>query len=39
MKYDKHLDSTTDDEPVKYQNNRKSLNPNLAASRLHEISG
>ena len=37
LKFDKYLGSVAADVPVKFQSNWKSLNPNLAASRLHEI--
>ena len=33
----RHLGSAAADVPVKFQSDWKSLNPNLAASRLHEI--
>ena len=32
-----HLGSTAADVPVKFQGDWQSRNPNLAASRLHEI--
>ena len=34
LKYDRHLSSAAAEVPVKFQNEWKSLNPNLAASRL-----
>ena len=37
LKFDRHLGSVAAEVPVKFQSNWKSLNPNLAASRLHEI--
>ena len=37
LKFDRHLGSTAADLPVNFQSDMKSLNPNLAASRLDEI--
>ena len=37
VKCDSHLDSSTAEVPVKFQSDWKSLNPNRAASSLHEI--
>ena len=37
LKFDRHLGSTAAEVPVKFQGDWKSLNPNLVASRLHEI--
>ena len=37
LKFGRHLDSSAADVPVKFQNVWKSLNPNLAPLRLHEI--
>ena len=37
LKFDRHLGSTAAEVPVKFQSDWKCLNPNLAASRLHEI--
>ena len=37
LKFDRHFNSATAALPVKFQSVWKSLNPNLAASRLHEI--
>ena len=37
LKFDRHLGSAAADMPVKFQSDWNSLNPNLAASRLHEI--
>ena len=37
LKFDRHLGSSAAEVPVKFQSGWKSLNPNLAASRLHEI--
>ena len=37
LKFDRHLGSAAAEMPVKFQSNWKSQNPNLAASRLHEI--
>ena len=34
---DRHLGSCAAEVPVKFQSDWKSLNPNLAASRLHKI--
>ena len=39
LKFDRHLDSTAADVPVKFQSEWKSLNQNLAASRFREILG
>ena len=36
-KFDRHLGSTAADVPLKFKNDWKSLSPNLAASKLHEI--
>ena len=36
-KFDRHLDGAVTDMPVKFQSERKRLNSNPAASRLHEI--
>ena len=35
--FDRHLGSSAAEVPAKFQSDWKSLNPNLAASRLHEI--
>ena len=35
--FDRHLGSSAAELPVKFQSDRKSLNPNLAASRLNKI--
>ena len=37
LKFDRHLGSNAAEVPAKFQSDWKSLNPNLAASRLHEI--
>ena len=37
LEYDRYLRSAAAEAPVKFQSDWKSLNPNLAASRLHEI--
>ena len=37
LKFDRHLGSTAAEVPVKFLSDWKSLNPNLAASRLREI--
>ena len=37
MKFDRHLGSTAAEVPVKLPSDCKSLNPNLADSRLHKI--
>ena len=37
LKFDRHLGSTAAKVHVKFQNDWKSLNPNLVASKLHEI--
>ena len=37
LKFDAHLGSAAVEVPVKFQSDCKSLNPNLVASRLHEI--
>ena len=37
FKFDRHIERAVVEEPVKFQSDWKSLNPNLAASRLHEI--
>ena len=37
LKFGRHLDNGAADVPVKFQSYWKKLNPNLAASRLHEI--
>ena len=37
LKFDRHLGSAAAEGPVKFQSDWKSLNPNLATSRLHEI--
>ena len=37
MKFNRHRDSTAADVPVEFKSDRKGLNPNLAASRLHEV--
>ena len=37
LKFDRHLGSAAAEGPVKFQSDWKSLNPNLAISRLHEI--
>ena len=37
MKSDRHLGSAVAEIPFTFQSDRKSLNPKLAASRLHEI--
>ena len=37
LKFDRHLGSSAVDVPVKFQSDWQSPNPNLAASRLHEI--
>ena len=37
LKFDRHLGSVAAEVPVKFQSDWKSLNPNLAASRLHKI--
>ena len=37
LKFDRHFGSTATEVPVKFQSDWKSLNPNLAASRLHEL--
>ena len=37
LEFDRHLGSATAEVPVKFQSDWKSLNPNLTASRLHEI--
>ena len=36
-KFDRHLGSIAAEEPVKFKSDWKSLNQNLAASKLHEI--
>ena len=35
LKFDRHLGSSVAEVPAKFQSDWKSLNPNLAASRLH----
>ena len=35
LKFDRHLGSAADEVPGKFQRDRKSLNSNLAASKLH----
>ena len=35
--FERHLGSAAAHVPVKFQSNGKIINPNLAASRLHEI--
>ena len=37
LKLDRHLGSGAAEGPVKFQSDWKSLNPNLATSRLYEI--
>ena len=37
LKFDRHLGSSAAEMPVTFQRDCKSLNPNLAASRLHKI--
>ena len=37
LKFDRHLGSVAAEVPVKFQSDRKSLNPKLVVSRLHEI--
>ena len=37
MKFDKHIGGAAVELPVKFQNDWKSLQPNLVVSRLHEI--
>ena len=37
LKFVRHLGSSAAEVPAKFQSDWKSLNPNLAASRLHEI--
>ena len=37
IKFYRHLGSAAAEVPVKFQSDWKSVNPNLAASRLHEI--
>ena len=37
LKFDRHLGSSAVEMSVKFQSDRKGLNPKLAASRLHEI--
>ena len=37
MQFDRHIDSTAAEVPVKFQSDRTILNTNLAASRLYEI--
>ena len=37
MQFDRQLGSAAAEVPVKFQSDWKSLNPNLAASRLREI--
>ena len=37
LKFDRHLGSSAAEVPVIFQSDWKSLKPNLAASRLHEI--
>ena len=37
MKFGRQFGSVAAEVPVKFQSDWKSLNPNLAASRLHEI--
>ena len=37
LKFDRHLGSAAVEEPVKSESDWEILNPNLAASRLHEI--
>ena len=37
LKFDRHLDSSTAEMPVKFQSDTSIIEPNLAASRLHEI--
>ena len=37
LKFDRNLGGAAADEPVKFQSDWKSLNTNLATSRLHEI--
>ena len=37
LQFYRHLGSVAAEVPVKFQSNWKSLNPNLATSRLHEI--
>ena len=38
LEFDRHLDSAAFEVPVKFQIDWKSINSNLEASRLHEIS-
>ena len=37
LKFDRHLGNAAAEVPVKFENDWKSSNPNLAASSLHEI--
>ena len=37
LKFDRHLGSAVADVPVEFQSDWKSLNPNLVASRFHDI--
>ena len=37
LKFDRHIDSTAAEVPVKFQSDRTILNTNIAASRLYEI--
>ena len=37
MKFDRPIDSTASEVPVKFQSDQTILNTNLAASSLHEI--
>ena len=37
LKFDRHLDSSTADMPVKFQSDTIIIIPSLAASRRHEI--
>ena len=37
LKFDRHLGSAAAEVPVKFQSYWESLNPNLAASRLHKV--
>ena len=37
LKFDRHIDSTAAEVPVKFQSDRTILNTNLVASRLYEI--
>ena len=37
LQFDRHIGNAAAEVPVKFQNDWKSLNPNFAASSLHEI--